>query len=405
MININRLKERLLHIAEIGKTEYGGVTRLALSKEDNDAREIFVKWMTDLDLKVRHDDFGNIYGRVEGTDPDAPVILSGSHLDTVPNGGKYDGVLGVLSALEVIETLLENNIHHRNPIEVVSFTNEEGVRFSPQMLGSGAVTKQFSKDYIYSRKDSQNYQFEDELRNINFLGDSKNRLNKIGAFIEMHIEQGPVLEESNCTIGIVEGISGFSWMEITVYGETNHSGSTPMHYRKDSLVTAASVIKKIQQWAQSKDNGIVATIGKVYTDPGIINAVPGKTVFTVDIRHPFKEGFESCIEEAKEVIEKCIKDDNLTCSIEEIKTHSPISFSDRITSTIEKVSRKHLIPYKRMTSGAGHDAMYINDVADTAMIFVPSINGKSHCAEEITDWDDIEKGVLVLYETILTLTK
>ncbi|TRM10507.1 Zn-dependent hydrolase [Lentibacillus cibarius] len=402
MANVNRLKERMLRMAQIGKTENDGVTRLALSGEDKQARDLFIQWMEDLGLHVRYDDFGNIYGRLEGTNSNEPALVIGSHLDSVPKGGKFDGVLGVLAALEVVESLMENNIQNDRPIEIVSFTNEEGARFTPQMLGSGAVTNLFSKEYTYSRSDNESHTFKEELQKIGYLGSQDNRINPddVDAFIEMHIEQGPVLETNNKTVGIVEGIAGFSWMEVVIAGETNHSGSTPMELRRDSLVTAASVIKAIHQWAHSRKDGTAATVGEIKTQPGIMNAIPGTTTFTLDVRHQHKDGFTSCIDEIREVIKETVHEESLTCDINEIKTHPPVTFAKSITNLLEEASKKHDISYHRMTSGAGHDAMYMNTVVDTAMLFVPSIGGKSHCEEENTQWEDIEKGITVLYDTV-----
>lgn len=405
MININRLKSRMLKMAEIGKTENDGVTRLALSREDKEARMLFIKWMKDLKMKVRVDDFGNIYGRSEGTDPNASAIISGSHLDTVPKGGKFDGVLGVLSALEVVESVIESEIQHTHPIEIVAFTNEEGARFTPQMLGSGAVTGQFSRDYTYNRQDVDGYKFIDELKGINFVGDKANRLNNVEAFIEMHIEQGPTLETNQHTVGVVEGIAGFSWLEVNVFGQSNHSGTTPMELRQDSLVTSASIIEKISQWAKDRADGTVATVGNIRTNPGTINVIPGETFFTVDARYPKADLFEQCIEEIKELINRCVQRDSITCSINETRTFPPVRFSSRVVNTVEEVCTDQQISYRRMISGAGHDAMYMNNIADTAMIFVPSIDGKSHCEEENTSWKDIEKGVSILYESMTRLAK
>lgn len=406
MINVNRLKERMLQMAEIGKTENGGVTRIALTNEDKQARDLFMQWMENLGLHVRYDDFGNMYGRLEGADSDAPVLMIGSHLDSVPKGGRFDGVLGVLAALEVVESLLENNAQNDRSIEIVSFTNEEGARFTPQMLGSGAVTGLFSKEYTYSRTDIDGLILKEELQKIGYLGSQDNRLDqeKVDAFIEMHIEQGPVLESSHNKVGIVKGIAGFSWMEIVISGETNHSGTTPMELRRDSLITATSAIKAVHEWARSKKDGTVATVGEIKTQPGIMNAIPGTTSFTLDVRHPYKDEFKSCIDEIRDIIEDIVDEESLTCNINEIKTHPPVTFAENITSSLVEASKKHDIPYYRMTSGAGHDAMYMNMIADTAMVFVPSIGGKSHCEEENTHWEDIEKGVTVLYESVLGMS-
>jgi len=403
MINIKRLKHRMLEMAKIGATNNGGVTRLALSEEDMEARHQLLKWMEDIGATTRFDDFGNIYGRFEGTNPDLPVIMIGSHIDTVPKGGKFDGILGVLGPLEVLESMKDNGVKPSNPIEIVSFTNEEGARFTPQMLGSGSVTGQFSLPYTYDRRDSNGLRFEDELRKIGFLGDHSNRLNHVGAFIEMHIEQGPVLEQMNKPIGIVTGISGFSWLEVTVQGEANHSGTTPMQYRKDSLVASSTIIQALNEWAGKNMDGVVATVGKVHTSPGVINVVPGETSFTIDIRCSSPNQFNDCITEVKELIHTIVEENSLSYTLKEIRTHPPVQFSDRLIHILEKACEENQVSFHHMYSGAGHDAMYMSSIADTAMLFVPSVNGKSHCEEEETSWEDIEKGVTVLYDAVIDL--
>ncbi len=392
-------------MAEIGKTPNGGVTRLALSEENRQGRELLMQWMKEIGLAVRYDDFGNIIGRLEGSDPDAAVVMAGSHIDSVPKGGKFDGVLGVLGALEVVETIRGQGIDHRNPIEVVAFTNEEGARFTPQMLGSGAVTGEFSKAYTYARTDWDGFRFEEELQKIGFVGAEENRPKNVETFIEMHIEQGPTLEVNDETVGVVTGIAGFTWLEVTVHGDSNHSGTTPMSYRKDSLVTASGVIRALSDWANGKPDGVVATVGKIKTSPDIINAVPGETTFTIDIRCPDEDQFDAYFAEVHELIRRVVSEDELTCTIDEIKTHPPVVFSERVVGTIDEVCRDLEVSYRSMASGAGHDAMYMHNIADTAMIFVPSINGKSHCEEEETRWEDIEQGVNVLYEAIVRLSQ
>ncbi|KAB7707349.1 hydantoinase/carbamoylase family amidase [Bacillus aerolatus] len=403
MININRLKSRMLEMAQIGKTAKGGVTRLALSEEDKEARKLFIQWMQELGMETRVDDVGNIYGRLEGKDRQAPVVMTGSHLDTVPKGGKFDGVLGVLAALEAMETIRERGIEHTHPIEIVSFTNEEGARFAPQMLGSGVVTGKFSKEYVYEREDADGFHFKNELQKIGFLGEEKDRARHIAAFLELHIEQGPILEAENLSIGIVEGVAGFSWMEVKLSGQSDHSGSTPMTMRKDSLVAASAIIQEISKWAANKKDGTVATVGRIRTTPGIINAVPGQTIFSVDIRHPEADQLDQYKEELKQFIQDMAAKEAIDCSINEIGSNRPVRFSSNIIHVLNDICQEDQLPYKRMISGAGHDAMYINQIADTAMLFVPSVNGKSHCEEEATSWKDIEKGVSVLYKALCRL--
>ncbi|WP_408011427.1 Zn-dependent hydrolase [Pseudalkalibacillus sp. A8] len=404
MIKIERLKSRMIAMADIGRTEKGGVTRLALSEEDRKARNLFINWMEDLGMYVRYDDVGNIYGRIEGTDPTAPVIVAGSHLDSVPKGGKFDGVLGVLGALEAVNAILEQGIDHRHPIEIVSFTNEEGARFTPQMLGSGVVSEIFSLDYVYDRQDQHGLYFKDELEKIGFIGERSNRLKNVSAFIELHIEQGPVLDFEQQSIGVVQGISGFSWMEVNVRGDSNHSGSTPMKLRKDSLVTAASIIAEIDSWARQRTDGTVATVGQIHSTPGIINAIAGETNFTIDVRHSNTNQLENCKKEIEQIIKKVTTKNEMKYTLKEIWSHDPVRFSPDLVNVLERICQQHDFSFKRMNSGAGHDAMYISKISETAMIFVPSKNGKSHCEDEDTPWEQIEKGVTVLYETLCFLS-
>ena len=402
-VNIDRLQSRIMKMAKIGQTSKGGVTRLALSEEDKEARQLFIRWMQQLGMETRVDDVGNVYGRLEGKDPEAPIVMAGSHLDSVPKGGKFDGVLGVIAALEAVETIKERGIEHRRSIEIVSFTNEEGARFTPQMLGSGVVSGKFTKDYAYGREDVDKYNFKNELQKIGALGEEKARAQHLAAFVELHIEQGPVLESEDIPIGIVEGVAGFSWMEIKLSGQSDHSGTTPMSMRKDSLVTAAAIIQEINRWAANKNDGTVATVGQIRTVPGIVNAIPGETIFSLDIRHPEANRLDKYKEELQQLIQSISIKDSMGCFINEIGSNQPVRFSSRVIQVFEDICRNENLIYKRMISGAGHDAMYINQIADTAMLFVPSVNGKSHCEEEQTAWKDIEKGVNVLYKALCRL--
>lgn len=402
-VNIERLRDRFQQMALIGKMESGGVTRLALSPEDQEARQLLISWMQEIGMETRYDDVGNIYGRLEGQEKNADVVLTGSHIDTVPNGGRFDGTLGVLAALEVVESLKEQRKELKHPVEIVAFTNEEGARFTPQMLGSGVVANEFTKEYVYERKDITGLMFYHELKNIGFLGSVANRAKNIKAFLEFHIEQGPVLEAENLRVGIVEGIAGFAWMEVIINGQSNHSGTTPMHLRRDPLVAAAAIIKELHDFAKNKMDGTVITTGRIQAFPNIINAIPSQTIFSIDVRHANRNSLESTIEEIKKIVEQYAREANMELTIEEIWSKRPVTFSPHLISAIEQICRQQETPFKRMISGAGHDAMYMSAITDTAMIFVPSVAGKSHCKEEETSWHDIEKGLDILYDTIYKL--
>ncbi|KXH87025.1 Zn-dependent hydrolase [Sporosarcina sp. HYO08] len=402
-IHIERLKDRFQQMASIGRTESGGVTRLALSPEDREARELLVHWMQKIGLATRYDDVGNIYGRLEGREKNADAVLIGSHIDTVPNGGQFDGTLGVLAALEVVQSIKEQQKELKHPVEIVSFTNEEGARFTPQMLGSGVVANEFTREYVYERKDMKGLSFYDQLKKIGFVGSEANRLKNGKAFLEFHIEQGPVLEAENLPVGVVEGIAGFAWMEVIINGQSNHSGTTPMHLRQDPLVAAAAIIKELHDFAKNKKDGTVITTGRIQAFPNIINAIPSQTIFSIDVRHAERKSLESTIAEIKKIVEQHAGEVKMDMTTEEIWTKHPVSFSPKVISVIEQICKQQQTPFKRMISGAGHDAMYMNAITDTAMIFVPSVAGKSHCKEEETSWDDIEKGMNILYDTVCKL--
>lgn len=405
MITIERLKRRIKDMAEIGRDINGGNTRLALTAEDKAARKLLISWMNELNLKVKIDDFGNIYGKKEGSDPNLSAVMVGSHIDTVPEGGKFDGVLGVLGALEAIESFMENGKKHKKSIEIVAFTNEEGARFTPQMLGSGAVTGKFSKEYAYNRKDRNGLDFETELQNIEFMGNAKNRLKNVDNFIELHIEQGPVLNERNIPIGVVDGIAGFSWFEVTIKGESNHSGTTPMKNRSDSLIIATDVIQALNNWAKKKEDGTVLTVGKINVEPGSVNVIPATTTFTVDVRLYDATIFQETLSEVKQLVDEKVQASEQEYRIEEIRTQEPLAFSSKLVHLLENICKKQKLPYLKMKSGAGHDAMYMSNITDTAMIFVPSDRGISHSPEEYTEWGDIEQGVNVLYRVMEKLVK
>lgn len=403
-INLKRLTARYKEMIKIGKTENGGISRLALSEDDRRARLLLIRWMQEIGLDVRIDDVGNIYGTLISESSDASPVMTGSHLDSVPRGGKFDGTLGVLAALEAVESLIESRRPLERPIEIVSFSNEEGARFTPQMLGSGVITGKFSKEYVYGRRDSKGKIYKEELNHIGFLGEEENRPKDVHCFLELHIEQGPVLEKENLSIGIVEGIAGFCWLEIKIKGQADHSGATPMSMRKDSLVVAANIIQRLSRWAGSKEDGTVATVGRIWTYPDSVNVIPGETIFTLDIRNRDHLRLSDHIKEVKEMISQTAMEANVISSIEEIGANEPVHFSPGLVEMLSDICAHKTLSYRKLVSGAGHDAMYMNRVTDTAMIFVPSVCGKSHCEEEYTSWEDIENGTNVLFEALKRLT-
>lgn len=402
-INSYRLQDFFQKMAKVGETKSGGVSRLSLSSSDKEARDLFMEWLRDADLEVRVDDVGNIYGRREGLDKNAAPIVIGSHLDSIEDGGKYDGVLGIISGLEVIHSLSDLSITTRRPIEIANFTNEEGVRFASLMGGSGVLSNDYKPNAIYAEKDEDGKTFLHELVSIGYLGDKKNRLKTAEAFIELHIEQGPILDSEETSIGIVEGILGFTWLEVTITGETNTSGPTPMHLRKDALSSTVKMIAEIKELASAVSERFIVTVGTVDVKPGLVNAIPGKVKFTIDIRDedPQKQ------KDGEQMIKKCIKmiaeSDDVDFKIAELKSFNPVCFSGKVIDTLNESVDELGYSSKRMISGAGHISTYMNNLCPTAMLFVPSVGGISHSPSEKTEWKDIERGANVLLHAVLKL--
>ncbi len=401
-INLDRLMETIRQSAEIGRLPNGGICRLSLTDEDKRMRDLFLQWMEDCGLETRIDDFGNMYGRRKGKNDELAPVLAGSHLDTQPKGGKYDGVLGVLGALEVIRTLNDLGIETERPIEIVNFTNEEGARFQPAMLGSGAMAEVFNKHTILNEKDQKGFIFGEELERIGYKGLKQNRQQAPFCFLELHIEQGPVLEEKGKSIGVVTGIQGMTWLEASITGRMSHTGTTPMNRRKDAVLLASKLIAEIYALAEEIPDLLVA-VGRIQVSPNVINTVADQAVFSIDIRHPedhVRERFEKLL---KESLSTMTLVDEMELQIKDLDKIDTDSFSKEIIEAMEGAAEKHGFSFMRMLSGAGHDAKYLNRITPAAMLFIPSISGLSHCEEEFSKASDMEKGVQVLFETVLAL--
>jgi len=401
MINGERLKQELERFADFGRTENNGVTRLSLSEEDIRVREYFRACCEELGLLVKVDDMGCMYATLEGTE-NKPPILIGSHLDTVKKGGRFDGVLGVVTGLEVVRTIIENNITPRIPITIVNFTNEEGARFEPSMMASGVLSGKFDKSVMLKKIDTEGVTFEEALRGSGYDGEVDNRLKEAAAFLEMHIEQGPILEKEAFLIGVVECVVGMACYEIEVTGESDHAGTTPMNMRKDALFATNNLINLIRRHLSTLDNELVFTIGRVNVYPSIHTVIPNKVVFTLEARHKDME----IVNTVKDFIQSLPHlGVNEGCEIKTTKLweRDTVWFEPEICKLLEQSAESLGYSNKRMVSGAGHDAQFIASYVPTAMLFVPSINGKSHCEEELTSWEDCEKGVNVILDTVLTL--
>lgn len=401
-VQAERLHESLRQLAEIGATPGGGVTRLALSDEDRAGRDQVKAWMTEAGLDVRVDDLGNIVGRRAGKE-DLPPILLGSHCDSVRRGGRYDGALGVLGAIEVVRTLNDHGITTRHPIEVVNWTNEEGVRFEPAMLASGAVTGVFTRDYVYDRTDPDGLRFEDELRRIGYLGSEANRPASPAAYLELHIEQGPILEADGFPVGVVEGIVGITWMEVTVVGQSDHAGPSPMRLRRDALMASVQMMAQVEQMAREQDDVTVGTVGRVSVEPNGINTIPGKVVFSVDFRHPEPATLEALVERFQAKVAEIAESRGVTATVDRFWTSESTPFDPNVIAAVQEAADALGVATRRIWSGAGHDAKYLADVSPGGMIFVRTQGGLSHCEQEYATPEDIEAGTNVLLHATLRL--
>lgn len=375
--------------AGIGGTENGGLHRLALSDSDRRIRDWLVEQMEEEGLDVRVDEFGNMFGHREGTDPDAGTVLVGSHLDSQPYGGIYDGALGVVSALELIRTLNEEDIETKHPIEIVNWTNEEGSRFQPAMQGSGIWAGVHGIDEEYAKTDADGDVFEEELERIGYKGTvSCEPQHDYDAYLELHVEQGPYLEENEMDIGVVTGIVGFRWGAITFYGAADHSGSTPMHYRHDALAAAADVITQIRRIPGTLGERTVGTTGYIDAEPNSINIIPEEVTFTWGFRDPSEEVITEARERVLAAAEATAKREGLDWEYEDRMFVEPVSFPDRCVDAVQGAAADIGLDSMRVFSGAGHDAQHMSHLMDTGMVFAVSEDGKSHTEEEFTSWDD-----------------
>ncbi|MEH7250851.1 Zn-dependent hydrolase [Neobacillus niacini] len=401
LVNGERLKNELERFAKFGRTENNGVTRLALSEEDRVARDFFRTCCEELGLAVKVDDMGCMYATLEGVE-DKPPILIGSHLDSVKKGGRFDGVLGVLAGLEVVRTLVENNIKPKIPITLVNFTNEEGARFEPSMMASGVLSGKFDKNSMLKKKDSAGITFGEALKSIGYEGEVENRLTEGTAFLELHIEQGPILEKEALSIGIVECVVGMACFDIEITGESDHAGTTPMNMRKDALFAANNFINEIRKVLGPLNEELVFTIGRVNVYPSIHTVIPNKVVFSLEARHKDPK-IVSTFKEFVVGLPDLGLNEGCEVKITKLWERDTVWFDTAIVTQVEESAQSLGYTNKRMVSGAGHDAQFIASLVPTAMLFVPSMNGKSHCEEELTTWEECEKGVNVLLDTVMAL--
>lgn len=402
-INQERLMERIRVMSQIGKFGETGVTRLALTEEDRVARDQLKKWFSDAHLISTTDSMGNLRGRLEGSDISLPPIVMGSHLDSVPQGGQFDGVVGVIAALEVIFTLRDHDYVSKRNVDIINFTNEEGARFQPAMLASGVMAGVFSQEFAYNQKDSQGITLLSALDKIGYRGNMPCKAEEIHAYIELHIEQGPVLEKEKREIGIVDGILGIRWYRVRFGGESNHAGPTPMDSRRDALVTAARLIQSLHEIGKNVSDEVRATVGKIGVSPNIINTIPGTVECFVDLRAPSDKVLNLAEEYLFEKARIASQQYGVIFEIQPEWAIPPTTFDQNICAQIEEICSAKNLPHLRMKSGAGHDAQYMARVAPTAMIFIPSIAGRSHCEQEYSTKENVVTGCQILLETALKL--
>lgn len=399
-VNSDRLWKSLMDMAKIGATEKGGVCRLALTDLDKQARDLFVSWCKEAGCSIKIDKMGNVFARRAGKDNTLSPVVTGSHIDSQPTGGKFDGVYGVLAGLEVIRSLNDAKIETLRPIEASIWTNEEGSRFAPAMVSSGIFGGAFELEYGLSRPDLDGKTMGEELKRIGYAGSEPVGGRPIHAFFEAHIEQGPILEHDKKTIGIVQGGLGQRWMEVTMVGVESHAGPTPMRIRKDAMVGAAHVITTVNKIGNSYPNAC-ATVGLVQCSPNSRNTIPGKVFFTIDLRHNEDETLSKMAKEAKEACEKAAKDNGLKLDFKEIWYLPPVKFSADCVKAVENAATELGFSSMPIISGAGHDSFYINRVAPAAMVFVPCEGGISHNEIENAKQSDIAAGCSVLMRAMV----
>ncbi|MCM1146116.1 MAG: Zn-dependent hydrolase [Clostridium sp.] len=398
-----RMKEKIETFSRYGDTGNGGITRLSLSKEAVAARKEFVRRMQAVGAVVVTDDMANIYATVPGTENTA-AIYSGSHMDSVRQGGNYDGILGVLSAMEAVETIVREKIPHKHPITVVVWTNEEGARFEPAMMSSGVVCGKFERDKMLASeaKDIPGYTFQQALEESGFQGKEENRMSpeNCAAYVELHAEQGPVLDMEKTDIGVVEGVVGMVNYEFVFHGQSDHAGTTPMQYRKDALWAAAKGLQYLHENLDTLDSELVYTTGKIFARPNIHTVIPEEVRITIDARHRD----EKVLKEVVRIIENIPKElAGCSVSVEPAWSRNTVEFEAPFIDIVERTAKELGYTTKRMYSGAGHDAQYVCGMVPATMIFVPSDKGHSHCELEYTPLENCVKGVNVLINTLLKI--
>ncbi|RUW55695.1 Zn-dependent hydrolase [Mesorhizobium sp. M1A.F.Ca.ET.072.01.1.1] len=400
-INSDRLWDSIMEMAKIGPGIAGGNNRQTLTDSDKQGRELFKSWCDEAGLTMGVDQMGTMFMTRAGTDPDALPIYVGSHLDTQPTGGKYDGVLGVLSGLEVVRSLNDLGIKTKHPIVVTNWTNEEGARFAPAMLASGVFAGVHTQDYAYARKDLDGLSFGDELKRIGWVGDEAVGARKMHAYFEYHIEQGPILEAENKQIGVVTHCQGLWWLEFTLTGREAHTGSTPMNMRVNAGLAMARILEMVQTVAMENQPGAVGGVGQVKFSPNSRNVLPGTVIFTVDIRSPDKAKLDGMRARIKKEAPKICEPLGVKCAVEAVGHFDPVTFDPTLVGRVRTAAEKLGYSHMNIISGAGHDACWAAKVAPATMVMCPCVGGLSHNEAEDISKEWAAAGADVLFHAVV----
>ena len=403
-VNGERLWSRLERLAEAGARPDGGVCRLALTNADKDGRDLVAGWMRELGLEVSIDAIGNVVGQRRGREEGAPVMM-GSHIDTVLTGGKYDGALGVLAGLEVMQTLDDAGVVTRRPLAVAFFTNEEGARFQPDMFGSLVFTGAMALDKALATVGVDGAIAGQELRRIGYAGEAPVGRPNVHAYVELHVEQGPTLEAEGFEIGAVEGVQGISWTELTIVGQSNHAGTTPMRMRRDAGYVAAEIVAFARKLALRIGGDQVATVGALTLSPNLVNVVAERAVMTVDLRNTDNERLKEAERRLAEFVAEAGAAEGVMIESRTLARFDPVPFARRLVARVEAIARELDLTVKRLPSGAGHDAQMLAAVCPSCMIFVPSKGGVSHNIEEYTALEQCAAGADVLLRLVTELAE
>ena len=402
-VNGERLWDSLMQMARIGATARGGCNRQALTDEDREGRDLFCRWAAEAGCDIRVDRMGNIFARRPGKDDSFAPVIAGSHLDTQPTGGKFDGVYGVLAALEVMRSLNDAGQETARPLEAVVWTNEEGARFSPAMVGSGVWCGEFDLEYGHARKDRQGLSLGSELSRIGYLGESPCEAFETRAAFEVHIEQGPILESENTQIGVLTGVQGMRWYDLELNGESCHAGPTPMNMRRDPVMGLHRLLGEFYDLAALHAPLARITFGDIGVEPGSRNTVPESARATIDLRHPDDEILDKIENEMAQILERVCGELKLEGNIKKEWASPAISFDSLCVGAVQDAVDELGYSNMTMVSGAGHDSVYVSRVAPTSMIFVPCERGLSHNEEENASKDDISAGCNVLLHAMLRM--